>query len=207
MLAQLPLGDADAERRRAPEGPGGWSGRRRCRLRRAAATAQDGAALFQQVQQRVHQLQSYRIDETLGPAEPPLSASYTFRAPDRMQMDLANGSSTIWVGATRYTRKDPAHAWQAETIGSGPAVPGFEWDPRPGIAATDPRIVGRAEVDGVETQMLAFFEGTPQTPVWFQLWIDGSGLVRKAEMRAQGHFMTHDYVDFDAALTVEAPGA
>lgn len=176
--------------------------------------APDGADLLQQVQQRIHQLRSYRIDETLGPAatqgQPLLRASYTFQAPDRMQMDLGNGSSTIWVGATRYTRKDPSTAWQAETIGSGPAVPSFEWDPRPGVGATDASIVGRAELDGVETQALAFFEGTPQTPMWFVLWVDANGLVRDAEMRAQGHFMVHHYFDFDAGLTAgstdEAPG-
>ena len=126
--------------------------------------ATDGVELLRQVQQRMHQLLSYRIEETLGPAEPPLRASYTFQTPDRMEMDLANGSSTIWVGPTRYTRHDPTTAWQTETIGGGPAVPSFEWDPRPATAATDAQIVGRAEMDGVETQALAFFEGTPQTP-------------------------------------------
>jgi hypothetical protein len=169
--------------------------------------ASDGAELLQHVQERMHELHSYRVDETLGPAEPPLKTSYVFQAPDRMQMDLANGSSTIWVGPTRYIRKDPTQAWQAESIGSGPAVPGFEWDPRAGVSATNASIVGRAEVDGVATQALAFFEGTPQTPVWFQLWVDANGLVRDAEMRAQGHFMTHHYADFDASPPVEPPSA
>ena len=91
---------------------------------------------------------------------------------------------------------------------SVPVVPGFEWDPRVSGADAQPaRIVGQATVDGVDTRVLAFFDGTPQTPVWYQLWVDGDGLVHRAEMRAQGHFMTHRYVDFDAPLSVDPPPA
>jgi len=42
--------------------------------------AQDGTALLQQVQDRMHQLHTYRVDETLGPATPPLRAAYSFEA-------------------------------------------------------------------------------------------------------------------------------
>jgi hypothetical protein len=43
-----------------------------------ALPAPDGTALLQQVQDRMHQLHTYRVDETLGPATPPLRAQGHF---------------------------------------------------------------------------------------------------------------------------------
>ena len=48
----------------------------------------DGTALLQQVLDRMHQLHTYQVDETLGPATPPLRAAYSFAAPDRMQFEF-----------------------------------------------------------------------------------------------------------------------
>jgi hypothetical protein len=171
-----------------------------------ALPAPDGGDLLKLQQDRMHHLRSYRVDEILGPAQPQLTASYTFQAPDRMRMELGSGATTILIGPTRYTRKDPSTAWQAETIGSGSLVPSFEWDSHSsGDTAASARVVGQAVVDGIDTRILAFFYGTPQTPIWFQLGVDANGLVHTAEMRAQGHFMTHRYFDFGAAVAVEAP--
>jgi hypothetical protein len=44
-----------------------------------------------------------------------------------------------------------------------------------------------------------------QTPVWFRLCADDSGLVYHASMCAQGRFMDHRYRGFDAQLAVEPP--
>ena len=66
--------------------------------------------------------------------------------------------------------------------------------------------VGADTVDGVETHVMTFFLDLPQTPVWFRLWSDTSGLVRRASMRAQGHFMDHRYTDFDVPDSIEPPG-
>ena len=161
--------------------------------------APDGTALLQQVQDRMHQLHTYRVDETLGPAMPPLRAAYVFEAPDRMQLTPANGETTVWVGPTRYTRQVDSGTWQAEDFGTSLPVPSFVWDiPDSGGTYVGAHIVGADTVDGVETHVLTFFLDLPQTPVWFRLWSDPSGLVRRASMRAQGHFMDHRYTDFDA---------
>jgi hypothetical protein len=53
--------------------------------------------------------------------------------------------------------------------------------------------------------VLTFFLDLPQTPAWFRLWADADGLVHRASMRAQGHFMEHTYSEFDGQLTIEAP--
>jgi hypothetical protein len=168
--------------------------------------AQDGTALLQQVQDRMHHLHSYRLDETLGPATPLLRAAYEFQAPDRMRLSPSNGETTVWVGPTRYTRRTDTGPWQAEDFGTSLPVPSFVWDiPDSGGTYAGPHIVGADTVDGVETDVLTFFLDLPQTPVWFRLWSDTSGLVRRASMRAQGHFMDHRYTDFNTALSIEPP--
>jgi hypothetical protein len=171
-----------------------------------ALPAQDGTALLQQVQSRMHQLHTYRVDETLGPATPPLRAAYSFEAPDRMQFSFANGGTTVWVGPTRYTRDDASGAWKAEAFGVSLPVPSFVWDiPESGGTYVGAHVVGTENLDGVQTQVLTFFLDLPQTPVWFRLWSDPSGLVHRASMRAQGHFMDHLYTDFDAAASINPP--
>ena len=72
------------------------------------------------------------------------------------------------------------------------------------MPAVAPRIVGAERVDGVRTEVVAF-AGTGSLSIWFRLWVDGEGLVREAEMRAQGHFMNHRYFDFDAPIEIEPP--
>lgn len=168
--------------------------------------AQDGTALVEQVQSRMHQLHTYRVDETLGPAAPPLRAAYVFEAPDRMQLTPANGETTVWVGPTRYTRQADSGAWQAEDFGTSLPVPSFVWDiHESGASYVGAHVVGTETVDGVETHVLTFFLDLPQTPVWFRLWADANSLVRRASMRAQGHFMDHRYTDFDAPVSIEPP--
>ena len=67
-------------------------------------------------------------------------------------------------------------------------------------------VVGGDNVDGADTQVVAFFESLgPPYPVWFRLWTDADGLVHKAEMRGQGHFMDEHYTDFDAPFDIQPP--
>lgn len=40
--------------------------------------------------------------------------------------------------------------------------------------------------------------------IWFRLWIDDEGLVRRAEVRAQGHVMDHTYSEFNSPIEIEA---
>jgi hypothetical protein len=168
--------------------------------------APDGTTLLHQVQVRMHQLHRYQVDETLGPATPPLRAAYSFEAPDRMQLRFGNGETTVWVGPTRYTRQAASGTWQAEDVGTSLPVPSFGWDiPESGGTYVGAHVVGAETVDGVKTHVLTFFLDLPQTPVWFRLWSDSSGLVRRASMRAQGHFMDHRYSDFDTARSIEPP--
>ncbi len=170
--------------------------------------APDGADLLQHEQDRMHQLRTYRVDEVLGPADPPLETTYAYQAPDRMQLELSTGAQLVFVGATRYMRNSPAGAWQSEDMGTSQAVPSFVWDGRPNLDTYRAvHLLGTYAVDGTSTNIISAFLQAGQTPIWFRLWVDQEGLVRQAEMRAQGHFMDHRYTDFDAPITITPPEA
>jgi hypothetical protein len=103
-------------------------------------------------------------------------------------------------------RQADSGTWRAEDFGTSLPVPSFVWDsPESGGTYVGAHVVGAETVDGVETHVLTFFLDLPQTPVWFRLWSDTSGLVRRASMRAQGHFMDQRYTDFDATVSIEPP--
>jgi hypothetical protein len=168
--------------------------------------AVDGTPLLQRVQERMHGLRAYQVDETLGPAQPPLHAAYVFQAPDRMRIDFDTGASTIWIGPTRFRRDAGAAPWQAETTGTSVQIPTFAWDSStPAAPYIGAHVLGPDTLDGEQMQVLAFFWSAGGSPAWFRLWADGSGLVRRAAMRAQGHFMEHRYRAFDAPVSIEPP--
>jgi copper transport protein len=168
--------------------------------------APGGDAPVEQMMDRMHRLTSYRLDETLSSGLAVVRSTYAFQAPDRVQakvMQASGGSETIWVGSARYQRKLPSGAWAVEKGGPPPKVPSFIWDFfRPFLEA---HIVGAARVEGVPVKVVAFFGDGGGLPVWFRLWIDPQGLVHRAEMRAQGHFMDHRYFDFDQPARITPP--
>jgi hypothetical protein len=172
-----------------------------------ALPAPNGNIQLQQMQDRMRRLRTFRSDETLRPAATPVETQYAFQAPDRMRMDINNGSHTIFVGAMRYTRDDQSGiGWHAEDAGIPLPVPTFVWDARtPTATFAAAHVVGAENVDGFDTQELTFFENLGQYPFWFRLWTDADGLVHRAEMRGQGHFMDEHYSAFDAPFTIEPP--
>jgi len=164
--------------------------------------APDGSALLQHAQARIHQLQTYRLFETLSSGLATIPSQYAFQAPNRMESTVEQ-SKTVWIADTRYIKEKPGAAWQVQPGGPSIPVPSFIWDYfKPFV---DPRIVGVERVDGVQTTLVSFAGGQKGTPIWFRLWIDPQGLVLRAEMRASGHFMNDRYYDFDAPFTISAP--
>ena len=163
--------------------------------------AADGSQLLQMATERMRQLHAFRITETLGPARIPLVTDYQLEAPDRLQYRLATGAETVFIGTTRYSRDGAADQWKAEST-SPIQVPTLFWEQETSLG---PRLVGSDQIDGVRTQVVTFFEELDGGPIWFRLWVDGQGLVRRAEMRAPGHFMDQHYFDFDGPITISAP--
>jgi copper transport protein len=164
----------------------------------------DGASLYKRMQERVHALRTYRLKEVLSSGRAVVRADYAFQAPDRMRIRLDSGFERIIIGEREWRREGPADRWRADPA-IPPEVPRFIWDfGRDPVAA---RIVGQEELDEVSTTILSFFAGSGNTPIWYRLWVGPEGLVRRAEMRAQGHFMDHRYSGFDGPLQVTPPVA
>ena len=165
--------------------------------------APDGASLVERLQRRMHDLSTYRIDETLNSGLGTVQANYAFVAPDSFESQVEGGPGTIWIGDTRYLQQQTGGAWQVERGASPSPIPSFIWDYfKPLI---DPAVLGTQAIEGVRTTIVAFVGESGEIPVWFKLWVDGDGLVRQAQMRAPGHFMDHRYFDFDAPITINSP--
>lgn len=166
--------------------------------------APDAGSLVRRATDRMNRLRTYRIDEVLGPTDPPLESEYTIQAPDRLRFAMETGLTTVRIGATRYTRPSPDESWQVTRGGPAVDVPVVIWD-YPNLVAA--HTLGTDDLAGRRTTVVSFFIEVNEAPIWYRLWVADDGLVLRAEMRAQGHFMDHDYSAFDEPLTVEAPAA
>ena len=172
-------------------------------FRLPALPAPDGTALLEAMHSPMHALHSYRINETLSSGMAAVQTLYSFQAPDRLEADGANGSRLREIGDTRYLKNTPTQPWIVQVGGPPPQVPSFIWDYfKPFV---DPRIIGHQTVDGTPTTVVSFFGSSSGLPIWFRLSIDASGLVRDAEMQAQGHFMDDHYLDLNGPIDIVAP--
>jgi hypothetical protein len=165
--------------------------------------APDGTTLLERATTRMRALRTYRIEELLGPADPPARSEWTLQAPDRLRFVMEQGPATVRIGTTSYTRPAPAAPWEVVRDGPPVTVPVVIWD-EPGAVGV--HVLGTEAHEGRETTVVAFsLRADSDSPIWFRLWVDGDGLVHRAEMRVKGHFMDHTYSAFDQPLPVEAP--
>ncbi|MGH3665145.1 MAG: hypothetical protein ACRDU8_03455, partial [Egibacteraceae bacterium] len=163
--------------------------------------APDGQGLIDELNTRMGRVDSLRYDEVFGPADPPLRSTAEIVAPDRLDFRILTlDRRTIRIGDTFYQRQDGG-PWRVEQ-GPPVEVPSYIWDYPDKIA---PSTIGTDRVDGVTTTILSLFVDHSIGPIWYRLWVDEEGLVRRAEMRARGHFMDHRYYDFGAAVTIKPP--
>ena len=168
-----------------------------------ALPAPDGAPLVDLLSRRMGTLRSLRYEEMLAPADPPVRSTVEMVAPDRIRVVIhTSGREQIRIGDTQYLRDTPGEPWRAS---ASPviAVPGFVWDYPDKVGVY---VVAEEEMAGTRTSVVAFFVNAGDNlPIWYRLWVDGTGLVHRAEMRAQGHFMDHVYTAFDAPITIVPP--
>ena len=175
-------------------------------FRLPALPAASGDELLQQTIGTMGALSSYRLREDLTSGlGTTVHTTYAFAAPNSFESDVEEQGSTfrtVWIGDTRYTREGNG-PWNVERGAPAVTVPTYIWDSFEPYR--DVRILGRATLDDVRTTEIAFAGGSSDLPVWFRMWVDASGLVHRAEMRAPGHFMDHRYFDYDAPITIEPP--
>jgi copper transport protein len=166
--------------------------------------APEGSTLLAAALGRMQRLHSVTLHETLtGGAETTIITDYREVAPDLLEWSQPGGSTTVVIGSLRYTRAHAGATWTVETGNPPVPEPAFSWGLfSPYVGA---HLLGQALVDGVRTTQIAFFAGTPATPVWFRVFIDDHGLVRRADMAAPGHFMIQTFASFDAPLSIGRP--
>ncbi|MEO8898257.1 MAG: copper resistance protein CopC [Candidatus Dormibacter sp.] len=164
----------------------------------------DARSLLRTALARMSALHSYAMHETLtGGGATTVTSDYTAIAPDRFAWTETNGSGTVSIGTNRYERQQAGAPWVLEAGSLVIPEPYFVWQTFSPYRGE--RDLGTQTIDGTATTIVGFFGSLPGTPVWFRLWIDRTGLVHRAEMRAQGHFMDESFRDFDGPLTIAAP--
>lgn len=164
----------------------------------------DGSAELQRALGAVGQLRSARMHEDLRGSigGPVITSDYAFQAPDGFQFSV-DGTEEIVLGTTTYRRAVPGAPWTAKPSGYSFDWPGtyFSTFWGPGVAA---RVIGHEDVDGVPSTIVAFVR--PNLPAWFRVWIgDADGLVRREEMRTDGHLMDHTWTAFDQPVDLRPP--
>ncbi|MGH2673707.1 MAG: copper resistance protein CopC [Actinomycetota bacterium] len=165
--------------------------------------APEGTRTLRRAQTTMHGLRSYLMNETLSSGLADVFTEYAFEAPDRARIEVRGGSSSVFLGTTRYVRQAPGADWRIERRAPRLTVPSFVWDSfRPFL---DVRVVGSELIGDRRTTVVSFFGARGDLPIWFRLWVEPRGRVLRAEMRTQGHFMDQRYFDFNAPISVEAP--
>ena len=166
--------------------------------------ALDGSAALANALSTEEVLKSALMTERLsgGLGGPTFDSTYKFQAPDKAEISLKD-ATTIFAGEQQFLRTGTG-AWETSAFPS----PGFSWPTGYyrefwGTAAA-PRLLGTEMVDGVSTQVIAFVR--PDVPAWFRIWVGTSdGLMRREDMRAEGHIMDHDYSQLNGPITVQLP--
>ncbi len=166
--------------------------------------APDGSKELTQVLASEEALKTAVLTEKLqGSGDgPTIVSTYRFQAPDRAEITV-NDATQILAGLDQF-RRTGMGPW----VKSAFPAPGFSWptgyyrDFWAGAAAV--RILGTDTVDGVPSTIIGFVR--PDIPAWFRIWVGKSdGLLRRADMRAEGHIMNQTYGQLNAPITVQTP--
>ncbi|MGH2759095.1 MAG: copper resistance CopC/CopD family protein [Actinomycetota bacterium] len=164
--------------------------------------APGGGKVVAEATARMRRLETLRVSETLGPADPIVRTEYTFQAPDRMRIEASTRYRTVAIGSTQYQQGRAQEQWTVSKDVPPIDAPLLTWL---GFEVVAPHIVGADRIEGVETTIVSFFTGDVSNPIWFGLWVDPQLIVRRMQMRAPGHFMNQRLYDFDAPVSIQAP--
>jgi hypothetical protein len=166
----------------------------------------DGSRLLDRSIAAMERLRSARMREALRSrlGGTGVVTRYRFSAPAAFAVSVRGDGDRIVIGRRQFARAQPSAPWRKE---AWPGPP-FRW-PRgyyrslwaqPSAA----RLLGWKTVDGARTRVVTFVRAG--LPAWFRLWVGvRDHLVRREQMLAEGHLMTHVYSGFDRAARIHAP--
>ncbi len=164
----------------------------------------DGTRLIRVATERMRDLETLRVDESLRPGDPVVRNAFTFRSPDRMRLRAIGRFESVSIGKVQYQRATRDAEWTVRRDNPPIDVPLLTWS---GLEVRSAHVVGRERIEGTNSDIVSFFTGTTENPLWFRLWIGDDHLVRRMEMRAYAHFMDQRLYAFDAPITIEPPVA
>jgi copper transport protein len=146
---------------------------------------------------------SYRIREVLDSGSgTSYRTDYLLKAPDRARWHLDTGkgtTDTVWIGETRWSRKDNG-PWKKEpTPGLTLSFPARNWSGQEGNVVD----LGAARIGRTPVTVLAFID--LGNGAYHRLWMDRANRIRREHMDAPGHFMDRDYSHYGAAVTITPP--
>jgi copper transport protein len=162
-----------------------------------------GAARLRAADRALAGAGSYRIHEVLDSGLGTVVRSdYVLEAPDRARWHTDSGKSsadTVWVGEARYTRDDRG-PWKKETTpGLRLKFPARNWSDREANVVD----LGPARLASTPVRVLAFIDAA--NGAYHRLWVDPANRILREQMHAPGHFMTRDYADYGAPVTIIPP--
>jgi hypothetical protein len=161
------------------------------------------AALLHAADRALARSGSYRIHEVLdGGLGTVFRSDYVLEAPDKARWHTDSGTSTldtVWVGEARYTR-DGDGPWKKETVpGLTLKFPARNWSDQEANVVD----LGPARLGATPVTVLAFIDLA--NGAYHRLWVDHANRILRERMDAPGHFMTRDYADYGAPVTITPP--
>jgi hypothetical protein len=162
-----------------------------------------GAARLQAAERTLARAGSYRIHEVLDSGlGAVVRTDYLLEAPDRARWHTDSGTSsadTVWVGEARYSRDDRG-PWKKEATGGLTLkFPARNWSDHEANVVD----LGPARLGATPATVLAFIDSA--NGAYHRLWVDHANRILRERMDAPGHFMTRDYADYGATVTITPP--
>jgi len=162
-----------------------------------------GAARLRAADRALARAGSYRLHEVLDSGlGTTVRTDYLLQAPDRARWHTESGTSsadTVWVGEARYSRDDRG-PWKKEpTPGLTLKFPARNWSDREANVVD----LGPARLGATPATVLAFIDAA--NGAYHRLWVDHANHILRERMDAPGHFMTRDYADYGATVTITPP--
>jgi hypothetical protein len=128
-----------------------------------------------------------------------LDTTYRAVAPDKLQITSQNGTQSITIGKTIWSRQ-PGQPWQRIPQTS----PIRSITPYWAGTLEDPTLLGTTTIHGRPTWIVSF--AAPQFPAFFTIWIDKTThRTLQLKMTAAAHFMHHTYGPFNQPFTIAPP--
>ena len=181
----------------------------------------DPAAIngLRQVFTKLNEQKSWRVRMTSVSDSKTITQSVAFVQPDRIHM-VTDEMEQIHIAGTAYM-KTGTSSWQRIPFSFGNLIEQFRKDPA--LIESSFRgatIVGKETLDGRAMTVYRYYAsiklagGLVSGGGWNKMWVDGSGLPRRAEADGQGQFLgfsgkpsktTLIYSDYGAAIRIVAP--